>query len=143
MLAASEAFSDTVTVEDVRRRVSELVTIELRPSYVGLALLDDVGRMHRIRDTRLPRGIEDAGPWLAYDVLTAIPTATAVRQRRIVAYEDRPGFDADHPEPARRLIRDLDLHAIVAVPLVHLGRAAGRARSRLGLPPPSRTGRSC
>ena len=50
LLAASEAFSDTVTVEDVRNRVSELVKTELRPSYVGLALLDDDGRLHRMRD---------------------------------------------------------------------------------------------
>jgi GAF domain-containing protein len=125
LLAASEAFSDTVTVEDVRQRVSELVKIELRPSYVGLALLDDAGRMRRIHDTRLPRGVEDTGPWLAYDLLTAAPTATAVRQRRIVAYGDRAAFDADHPEPARRLIRDLDLHAIVAAPLVHVGGPLG------------------
>ena len=125
LLAASEAFSDTVTVEDVRNRVSELVKTELRPSYVGLALLDDDGRLHRMRDNRLPRGLEDTGPWQTYDLLTAVPTATAVRQRRIVAYDDRPGFDADHPEPARRLLRDLDLHAIVAVPLMHVGGPLG------------------
>ena len=125
LLAASEAFSDTVTVEDVRSRVSELVKTELRPSYVGLALLGDDGRLHRMRDTRLPRGLEDTGPWLTYDLLTAVPTATAVRKRRIVAYDDRPGFDANHPESARRLLRDLDLHAIVAVPLMHVGGPLG------------------
>ena len=142
LLAASEAFSDTVTVEDVRIRVSELVKTELRPSYVGLALLGDDGRLHRMRDTRLPRGLEDTGPWLTYDLLTAVPTATAVRQRRIVAYDDRPGFDADHPESARRLLRDLDLHAIVAVPLMHRRTAAGCTRPRLGRPAPSRAGRA-
>jgi hypothetical protein len=97
LLAASEAFSGTITVEDVRTRVSELVKTELRPSYVGLALLDDDGRLRRMRDARAPRGVEDTGPWQTYDLLTAVPTATAVRQRRIVAYDDRPGFDADHP----------------------------------------------
>ena len=125
LLTASEAFSDTITVEDVRTRVSELARTELRPSYVGLALLDDNGQMRRMPDTRLPRGIEDTGPWLTYDLLAAVPTATAVRQRRIVAYADRTAFDADHPEPARRLIRDLDLHAIVAVPLLHVGGPLG------------------
>ncbi len=125
LLAASEAFSDTVTVEDVRIRVGELVKTELRPSYVGLALLEDDGRLHRMHDVRHSRGIEDTGPWQAYDLRTAVPTATAVRQRRIVAYEDRPGFDADHPEPVRRLMRDLDLHAIVAVPLMHVGGPLG------------------
>ena len=53
------------------------------------------------------------------------PTARAVRQRRIIAYEDRPGFDANHAEAARRLLRDLDLHAIVAVPLMHVGGPLG------------------
>lgn len=134
LLAASEAFSDTVTVEDVRQRVSDLVKTELRPSYVGLAVLDDDGRLHRIRDTRRPRGVEDTGPWPAFDLLTAAPTATAVRQRRIVVYGDRAGFDIDHPEPARRLIRDLELHAIVAVPLVHVGGSLGALTLGWGAP---------
>jgi GAF domain-containing protein len=125
LLAASEAFTDTVTVEDVRTRVGELVKMELRPSYVGLALVEGDGRLRRMRDARLPRGLEDSGPWQTYDLLTSAPTATAVRQRRIVAYENRSAFDADHPEPARRLLRDLDLHAIVAVPLMHVGGALG------------------
>ena len=125
LLAASEAFSDTVTVEDVRSRVSELAKTELRPSYVGLALLGTDGRLHRMRDARLPGGVEDTGPWLTYDLVTTIPTATAVRHRRIVAYEDRAAFDADHSEPARRLLRDLDLHAVVAVPLLHVGGPIG------------------
>jgi hypothetical protein len=118
LLAASQAFTDTVTVEDVRRRVGELVTTALRPSYVGLSLLGRDGRMHRMPDSRLPRGVEDTGPWLTYDIRTVIPTATAVRQRRMIAYGDRAAYDADHPEAGRRLIRDLDLHAIVAVPLM-------------------------
>jgi GAF domain-containing protein len=125
LLAASEAFSDTATVEDVRNRVSELAASALRPSYVGLVLLGDDGRLHRIRDTRFPRGVEDTGPWLTYDLIAAIPTATAVRERRIVAYGDRAAFDADHAAPVRRLIRDLDLHAIAAVPLVHVGGPLG------------------
>jgi GAF domain-containing protein len=125
LLTASEAFSDTITVEDVRRRVSDLVKTELRPTYVGLALLGDDGRMHRMPDSRLARGAEDTGPWSTYDLLTAVPTATAVRERRIVAYGDRAGFDADHPAPVRRLLRNLDLHAIVAVPLLHVGGPLG------------------
>jgi GAF domain-containing protein len=125
LLSASEAFADTVTVEDVRHKVGDLVKTALRPSYVGLALLDAGGRLRRMRDPGQRRGIEDTGPWVNYDLLTAIPTATAVRQRRIVAYEDRFSFDADHAEPARRLIRDLDLHAIVAVPLMHVDGPVG------------------
>ena len=120
LLAASEAFNDTVTVSDVRRRISELVTTELRPSYVGLAVLDGDGRLERVRDTRFSPGVEDTGPWHTYSVDAAFPTATALRERRIVAYPDRPRFDADHPEPVRRILRDLGLHAVLAVPLPHV-----------------------
>jgi hypothetical protein len=48
-----------------------------------------------------------------------------VRLRRVVAYEDRPSFDADHPGPARALLRDLGLHAVVAVPLMHESEPLG------------------
>ena len=47
LLTASQAFTDTVTVDDVRQRVAELVTTELRPSYVGLSLLDADRRLQR------------------------------------------------------------------------------------------------
>ena len=125
LLAASQAFTDTVTVEDVRARVSELMTTDLRPSYVGLSLIDDIGRINRMPDGRLLRGVEDTGPWRAYDLMTVLPTATAVRERRIVAYQDRAEFDADHPEAERLLIRRLDLHAVVAVPLMHVSGPVG------------------
>jgi GAF domain-containing protein len=119
LLAASEAFSDTVTVDDVRHRVGELVTTDLRPSYVGLSLLDSDGRLRRVHDARFSPCLKDTGPWLTYDLSTSIPTATALRERRIVAYADRPSFDEDHPEAARRLLRDLGLHAVAAIPLPH------------------------
>jgi len=124
LLAASQGFTDTVTVDDVRERISELVTTYLRPSYVGLALLDGHNRLHRTGETRTS-GVEDTGPWQPYPLDTATPTATAVRERRIVAYPDRAAFDADHPEPARQLFRDLGLHAVVAVPLPHAGGPLG------------------
>jgi len=138
LLAASQAFTDTVTVEDVRERVDELMTTELRPSYVGLALVDTRGRMHRMGDSRRPGGVEDTGPWLTYDLRTTLPTATAVRLRRVVAYEDRASFDADHPEPARALLRELGLHAVVAVPLMHEGGPLGALA--LGWDAPHRLG---
>ena len=125
LLAASQAFSDTVTIDDVRRRIGELVITELRPSYVGLSLLDGNGRLERVRDARFRPGVEDTGPWRSYGVATAVPTATALREGRIVAYPDRPSFDADHAEPVRRVLRDLGLHAVVAVPLPHVPKPLG------------------
>jgi hypothetical protein len=134
LLTASQAFTDTVTVDDVRRRVAELVSTALRPSYVGLSLLDADRRLRRMRDSRDPRGVEDTAPWLTYDLRAALPTATAVRLRRVVAYEDRASFDADHPAAVRRLIRDLGLHAVVAVPLMHEGGALGALALGWGAP---------
>jgi serine phosphatase RsbU (regulator of sigma subunit) len=46
-----------------------------------------------------------------------MPTATAVRESRTMHYADRAQFDADHPVQSQNLLRALDLHTVVAVPL--------------------------
>ena len=125
LLAASEAFADTVTPTDVRHRVGELVSSDLRPTYVGLTVLGEDGRLHRVQDDRAPKSVVDTGPWAVYDVDSVNPTATAVRERRVVAYTDRAAFDAAHPEPLRQTLRLLDLHALVAVPLPHVDGPMG------------------
>jgi GAF domain-containing protein len=125
LLAAAEAFSDTVTVADVRHRMSELVGTDLRPSYVGLAVLGIDGRLHRVRDPHAAKSAEDTGPWAVYGIESTNPTSTAVRERRVVHYPDRATFDADHPEPTRRILRTLDIHAVVAVPLPHVNGPMG------------------
>jgi GAF domain-containing protein len=93
LLIASEAFTDTVTVDDVRTRAAELVDSELAPSYAELVLPDD-----------------PEGP------LVAVVGEAA---RRLVTYPDRPRFDARRPERERVWLRDRDLHAVVAAPLLH------------------------
>jgi GAF domain-containing protein len=95
LLIASQAFTDTVTVDDVRDRVAELVESELAPSYAALVLADE------------------------HDVGSLRPTAVAARQRQVVAYPDRPSFDAAHPPALRARLRRLGLHAVVAAPLLH------------------------
>src|SRR4051794_16645954 len=117
LLAASQAFTRTTTVADVRTRVGELVATGLQPTYVGLVLLDERRRLRRTRDPQAPTGAEDRPPWDDYALSTVVPSATAVRENRLVHYADRDSFDADHPEPARTLLRRLGLHACVAVPL--------------------------
>jgi GAF domain-containing protein len=117
LLTASQAFTDTTTVADVRRRVGELVATDLQPTYVGLVLLDARNRLRRTQDPRQPSGAEDQPPWDDYVLSTAAPSATAVRENRLVHYADRAAFDADHPEATRLLLRRLGLHACVAVPL--------------------------
>ena len=125
LLTAAQSFADTVTVEDVRVQVGELVRSDLHPSYVGLALIDDQGLMRRMHDARFPHGAADGGPLSVYDVRTRLPTATAVRERRLVVYPDRETYDADHDELGRTVLRDLGLHAIVAAPLLDADGSMG------------------
>jgi GAF domain-containing protein len=125
LLDAAQSFAGTATVDDVRARVSELVMGQLRPSYVGLVLLDERGRLRRLHDDQFPPGAEDTGPWAEYDLRTRLPTATAARQRRLVVYTDRASYDADHGEQARQLLRALGLHAVVVAPLLDADVALG------------------
>jgi GAF domain-containing protein len=115
LLGASQAFTHTATVTDVREQIGELASSDLRPSYVGISLLGPDGVLHRQDDPGFPEG---AGiSWMSYDLAAPLPTATAARLGRIVHYQDRASFDADHPPAAQQLIRDLGLHAVVAAPL--------------------------
>ena len=91
LLAASQAFTDTVTVDDVRARAAQLVDSELAPSFAALLLPDD-----------------PAPPFAA---------AVAAARPGVVTYPDRFRFDADHPDAGRRWLRELGLHALVAAPL--------------------------
>ena len=118
LLSASQAFTHTATVADVRDQVSELAGSELRPSYVGISLLGPEGVLHRQDDPGFPSAALAVGSWMSYGLTAPLPTATAARLQRIVHYEDRAAFDADHPAASRQLIRDLDLHAVVAAPLI-------------------------
>jgi GAF domain-containing protein len=117
LLAASQAFADTVTVGDVRSQIATLVSTDLGPSYVGLVLLDDTRRMQRLPDPLIGPGLEDAGPWTNFPLTDALPTADAVRQGRLVHYSDPASFDAVYSAEAGRLMHDLGLHACAAAPL--------------------------
>ena len=116
LLAASQAFTDTRTVQDVRARIGELVDSELRPSYVGLVLRYG-RRLRRLPDARMPPGAEDDDPWSDYGLDSPLLTATAVREQRLIHYSDRAAFDADHPPEVSNLLLRLGLHAVVAAPL--------------------------
>ncbi|WP_181783410.1 GAF domain-containing SpoIIE family protein phosphatase [Pseudonocardia pini] len=116
LLEASQAFSAALTVEEVRDRIGLLVHTDLAPDYVGLSLLDDEGGMHRLQDALFPAG-ERRTRWVHYALGSPLPTATAVRENRVVSFRGRAEFDAAHPEAERRLHAELGLEAVVAVPL--------------------------
>ena len=125
LLEAAQSFNGAVSVEDVRRRVGELVGIALRPSHVGLVLTDGEGRLTRSREGRFPTG-PAADPWWASLELTAhVPSAVAVRERRLVVHEDRASFDVAYDERAGTMLREIGLHAVVAAPLLGADGALG------------------
>ena len=125
LLAASEALSDSVAVEDMRSHVSELVKTELRPSSSGWPCSATTAGCAGYVTRSLPAGSRTPDP--------GRPTTSSPPCRRpqrsgsggSSPTTTGPAFDSDHPESARRLLRDLDLHAIVAVPLLLVGRRLG------------------
>ncbi|MCW0216494.1 MAG: SpoIIE family protein phosphatase [Pseudonocardia sp.] len=117
LLTASQAFVDTTGVADLRARIAALVSGDLAPTYVGISLLGLRGRLRRVHGQVLPDGTADAGARDDHSVSAPGPSATAIREQRIVHYPDRASFDADHPEETIRSLDALGIQAVVAVPM--------------------------
>jgi len=117
LLTASQAFTDTTTIAQVRANLAEVVSEDLAPTYVGITLLGSDGLLHRQPDPAISLGPEITAGWLDYGANAPLPSATAVRESRAVHYVDRAQFDADHPASSQAMLRALGLHAVVAVPL--------------------------
>ena len=117
LLFAAQAFTDAATVDDVRTRLADLADSQLSPAYVGLIVLERPGLLRRVRDGRLPFEAEETAPWMTFSLDSPLPTATAVREQRIVSFSDRDSYDAAHDESGRRLLRSLGLHSVIAAPL--------------------------
>lgn len=98
LLRAAEDLADTSGLDDVRRRVGDLVSGDLKPSYVGLVLLHQ-GMLHRVTDP-LDGDIPFEGLPSPYPLDTNAPTAAAVRDNRVVVIEDRAHLAAYAPEAA-------------------------------------------
>ena len=120
LLLASQAFTDTRTVEDVRSRIRELLTVELRPAYVGIVLRDERGRLQR-SDADVVDGASRVRPTVSTPQVlpldAPLPSAVAIRERRIVHHLHRDDFDRRYPPQTRAVLRELGLHSVVAVPL--------------------------
>jgi GAF domain-containing protein len=121
LLLASQSFTDTRTVDDVRARFHELVTTELHPVHVEIVLLDDRGRLRRVDGEPGGPARGDADPEArgsrSFPVTAPLPSAVAVRERHIVHHFDRDDFDRSYPAQTRATLRRLGLHSVVAVPL--------------------------
>ena len=122
LLRSAEDLAGAASLVDVRRSVRSLVTTDLRPSYVGLILLDG-DQLRRVPD-----------PDICYiaDIHTAVyplsgtfPSAQAARQGEIVAVSDRAAMQARYGPDVVAEFEAAGLQAAVCVPLPGTRRTLG------------------
>ncbi|MEQ3553387.1 GAF domain-containing SpoIIE family protein phosphatase [Pseudonocardia nematodicida] len=118
LLGASQAFTDTETVGDVRARISELLAASLAPDHVDVVVVDDRDQLRQLGET------EPAG-----STRTALgagsPGARAIAGNRILHHPDRSAIDQAYPGAAGAQLRERELHTVVVAPLPASTGAAG------------------
>jgi serine phosphatase RsbU (regulator of sigma subunit) len=122
MLQAAEDLVDTTSLADVRRRVRSLVGGGLKPSYVGLALLDGQ-QLRRIPDPEISYIAELIEP--VFPLHSPRPSAHAARERRIIVIPDRASIEADYGPEAIARFDEAGLATVVCVPLTGAREALG------------------
>jgi GAF domain-containing protein len=114
MLRAAEDMADTASLTDVREKLRDLVSGELKPAYVGLALLE--GReLRRIPDPAACYPVEMMTP--VFGLFENWPSTLAVRERRTVVVPDRDALLAQFGPEATAAFDAGDLSSAVCVPL--------------------------
>lgn len=113
LLAASQTFIDTVTVSDVRARVTELLGSAVDPAHLDVAILDS-------NDQPSDAAQDQPGLWGP-----GMPGSEVIEHRRILHYPDRVAFDRAHPGPTGAAVRALGLQSVVVVPLPTTDRMVG------------------
>ncbi|TDQ00283.1 GAF domain-containing SpoIIE family protein phosphatase [Labedaea rhizosphaerae] len=119
LLAASQALAHTSDLHEIRQAVTELVSSDIKPAYVGLSLLETgpvTARLHRIDDPRQPVGPERGS---AYSSLAAnTPVAHAARDNEMQVYPDAVALRAAFPAAGGgHLYDELGLSSLVAAPI--------------------------
>lgn len=114
LLTAARALNSATNVVEIRHEVSDLVSGDLKPRYVGLVVIED-GHLRHVVDPQDPAAFDDVENYLL-DALQ--PTAQAVRERRMLCYPDRASLAAAFPPRITQAFEDLDLHAVVYAPLM-------------------------
>ncbi|WP_060713265.1 GAF domain-containing SpoIIE family protein phosphatase [Pseudonocardia sp. HH130629-09] len=136
LLRASQSFSDTNTVHDVRARIDELLGGELAPTYVETVLRDRRGRLHSLpAGARTPTEADDldgdgdvdptAPRELTAPLRSHTPAAMAIREQRVVHYRDRDELATAHPVETVEAMRRRGLHTVVAAPVPGHAASAG------------------
>jgi serine phosphatase RsbU (regulator of sigma subunit) len=114
MLRAAEDMADTASLTDVREKLRDLVSGDLKPAYVGLALLE--GReLRRISDPAACYPVEMMTP--VFGLFENWPSSLAVRERRTVVVPDRDTLLAQFGPQATAAFDAGDLSSAVCVPL--------------------------
>ncbi|MFD6885304.1 GAF domain-containing protein [Streptomyces sp. NPDC059957] len=88
LLRAAEDLGDTSGLEEVWARVSELAGGDLKPSYVGLALVGEDGLLRQVGGPST-EAEPLSGPEEGYGIDAYRPGARAVRERHTVIVADR------------------------------------------------------
>jgi serine phosphatase RsbU (regulator of sigma subunit) len=122
MLQAAEDMADTASLTDVREKLRDLVSGNLKPAYVGLTLLE--GReLRRIPDPAARYPVELMTP--TYSLLANWPSSLAARERRTVVVTDRDAMQAQFGPEATAAFDAGGLSSAVCVPLPGTARARG------------------
>ncbi|MFJ2060091.1 GAF domain-containing SpoIIE family protein phosphatase [Streptomyces sp. NPDC087908] len=124
LLRAAETMAHTSGLEQVRRQVSDLVSGDLRPAYVGLVLRQE-SVLRRVPD-RMASYVSLEERFPVYDPQERWPSAQAARENRIVLIPDRQTLvEQYHPDTVVEFDA-MNLRSAVCVPLPGTyGRALG------------------
>jgi serine phosphatase RsbU (regulator of sigma subunit) len=114
LLRAAEDLADTSGLGDVRRRLRDLVTGDLKPVYVGLAVAED-GRLRRLVDAETSFEVEPTD--VEYGWTAGWPSARAARDGVLTTIADRGELVAGYSEEAVAAFDRLGLQAAACVPL--------------------------
>ncbi len=122
MLRAAADLADTASLADVRRRVRDLVSGDLKPAYVGLALLDGE-QLRRVPHPEVPYAAEVSEP--VYPLWSVRPSAHAAREGKIVVITDRAALETGYGATAVARFDAAGLETAVCVPLPGTRRNLG------------------
>ncbi|GLY38091.1 hypothetical protein Amsp01_041150 [Amycolatopsis sp. NBRC 101858] len=115
LLTASQALAHADDISQLRGIVTELVSGDLKPAYVGLTLTEGTGGLHRIDDPRQALGPESGDALSRLEDPT--PIALTAREESLQLYATPAAIAASFPEAAQRQYTELGLHAIACAPL--------------------------
>ena len=122
MLRAAEDLAGTAGLADVRQRVRNLVTGNLKPSYVGLALLDGQ-QLRWVPDSDVTHSADLSDQVFALE--DAAPSARAARQGRMVIVTGRAAQRAGQERQGGTSPGPAGLETAVCVPLLGTTRMLG------------------